>query len=362
MAKGLYIGVDSKARKSKKMYFGVDNKARKIKKVYIGVENKARLLFNEHVPSIIAHIYPNYIHFSHPRSNHGAGSTKNHAIFAGGYYESNTYSDCDTYDSTLTRSVIRLSYASQYLQSGNIGGYVIFGGGKSSDGSYTTGCHIINDSLTTSSISGPSNFAGYGAFAKVGNYCIYGGGSLSTATNEVKYINTSLTIGSCTALATAATQVSGASTKDYAIIAGGNTNSDSITGNGNAYNASLTRSTLWIKSAYNMGSTSFLEDALFGCGNCSYSSDRNIMIRVTNTLTKASFTLSSINRDSATSTPNFAIFCATDPSKQYDVFDTSYTMKTIACDNGSYFDGKATSFGNYAFFSTSILATIVEEV
>lgn len=46
MAKVVYTGVSSKARKCKALYVGVNNKARKIKKGYVGVSNKARLFYN----------------------------------------------------------------------------------------------------------------------------------------------------------------------------------------------------------------------------------------------------------------------------------------------------------------------------
>ena len=46
MAKAMYVGVDSKARKVKKAYVGVDNIARKIKKAYVGIANVARLFFS----------------------------------------------------------------------------------------------------------------------------------------------------------------------------------------------------------------------------------------------------------------------------------------------------------------------------
>lgn len=49
MAKVLYTGVSSKARKTKKLYVGVGNKARKVKKAYIGVNGKARLFFSSGV-------------------------------------------------------------------------------------------------------------------------------------------------------------------------------------------------------------------------------------------------------------------------------------------------------------------------
>lgn len=45
MAKNIYVGVGSKARKIKQLYVGVGGKARKVKKVYVGVGGKARLVY-----------------------------------------------------------------------------------------------------------------------------------------------------------------------------------------------------------------------------------------------------------------------------------------------------------------------------
>ena len=50
MAKAVYFGVSSKARKVKKMYIGVDGVAHKIKKAYIGVNGVARLFFSSGLP------------------------------------------------------------------------------------------------------------------------------------------------------------------------------------------------------------------------------------------------------------------------------------------------------------------------
>ena len=49
MAKNLYVGVGSKARKVKALYVGVGGKARKVKKVYVGVGGKARLVYTSYV-------------------------------------------------------------------------------------------------------------------------------------------------------------------------------------------------------------------------------------------------------------------------------------------------------------------------
>ena len=46
MAKGMYLGVSSKARKAKKAYIGIGGVARKIKKMYIGVGGKAKLAWS----------------------------------------------------------------------------------------------------------------------------------------------------------------------------------------------------------------------------------------------------------------------------------------------------------------------------
>ena len=46
MAKAVYVGVGSKARKMKKAYIGIGGKARKVKKMYIGVGAKARLCYS----------------------------------------------------------------------------------------------------------------------------------------------------------------------------------------------------------------------------------------------------------------------------------------------------------------------------
>lgn len=42
MSKGIYVGVDNKARKVKNIYVGVDDKARKVKAAYVGVGGVAR--------------------------------------------------------------------------------------------------------------------------------------------------------------------------------------------------------------------------------------------------------------------------------------------------------------------------------
>ena len=61
MAKNLYVGVGSKARKVKALYVGVGGKARKVKKVYVGVGGKARLVYQSYIPVTgISYSYKTY--------------------------------------------------------------------------------------------------------------------------------------------------------------------------------------------------------------------------------------------------------------------------------------------------------------
>ena len=52
MAKAVYVGVGSKARKMKKAYIGIGGKARKVKKMYIGVGGKARLCYSAELEKV----------------------------------------------------------------------------------------------------------------------------------------------------------------------------------------------------------------------------------------------------------------------------------------------------------------------
>ena len=54
MAKAVYVGVDSKARKMKKAYIGIGGTARKVKKMYIGDSSgKARLCYRAYTSRMV---------------------------------------------------------------------------------------------------------------------------------------------------------------------------------------------------------------------------------------------------------------------------------------------------------------------
>lgn len=80
MAKAVYVGVGSKARKMKKAYIGIGGKARKVKKMYIGDSSgKARLCYSAELEKVgMAE------NLSDERRGIAAASVGNYALFAGG--------------------------------------------------------------------------------------------------------------------------------------------------------------------------------------------------------------------------------------------------------------------------------------
>lgn len=101
MAKGIYVGVDSKARKVKKAYVGVDSKARKVKKGYIGVGGIARLFFASE-PELS--YYGKADNLSLSRQTPAVANVGNYVVFAGGDRGSSRYATVDAYSTSLTIS------------------------------------------------------------------------------------------------------------------------------------------------------------------------------------------------------------------------------------------------------------------
>lgn len=64
MAKGIYVGVDNKARKATKAYIGIDGKARKIKKGYIGVGGVAKLFYSSRTETTTSQLFFKFNSFS----------------------------------------------------------------------------------------------------------------------------------------------------------------------------------------------------------------------------------------------------------------------------------------------------------
>lgn len=129
MAKKAYVGVSSKARKTKKIYIGVSGKARKVKKGYIGVNGKARLFFTGQLELVKK---SNAISLSVARRDIGGASNDNYALFAGGYGGDGSGTvqvNIDAYNASLTRSLTYMDYYAEGVGGGTIGNVALLIGG-----------------------------------------------------------------------------------------------------------------------------------------------------------------------------------------------------------------------------------------
>lgn len=103
MAKAVYVGVDSKARKMKKAYIGIGGTARKVKKMYIGDSSgKARLCY-----SAEADKFGTATPLSKYRIFLAGTTVGGYALFGGGGYDSDAKKGeaiMDAYNASLTRT------------------------------------------------------------------------------------------------------------------------------------------------------------------------------------------------------------------------------------------------------------------
>ena len=128
MAKAVYVGVGSKARKMKKAYIGIGGKARKVKKMYIGVGGKARLCYSAELEKV------GMAESLSDERRTVAASVGNYALFAGGYgywrYSAVIYDAVDAYSASLTKSMpTALSTVRESHAGASVEGYALFAGG-----------------------------------------------------------------------------------------------------------------------------------------------------------------------------------------------------------------------------------------
>lgn len=300
MAKGMYLGVNSKARKVKKMYTGVNGKARKVKKGYIGVGGKARPFFTggelEYYGSIKTYgwIYDGM----------GVSSSDHHIIFIGGY-NSGQYARSDgiAFDTNL---IIRFVNAPTYIADtagGRIGDYNLFAGGYKLMGGelYAMESFAFNQALTRTDLTNDCNVKD-AAVSYNDNHCIIGTGSTyrSTATDNMYAFDSKLTMKEISNTHGTFEYVAAASTKSYNIFFGGQ-RSSTLTSRVSAYNASLTRTdataaSTAIRSA--CGCRSVSGRALFAGGTSSYNAwnEYSTVVTYTDSLTQINISPLSIAR------------------------------------------------------------------
>ena len=376
MAKKVYIGVGSKARKVKKIYFGVGGKARKVKKAYIGVGGKARLFWSGGEISYYGVADPleeacviggatsvgNYALFvggayqskadsskscaystSLTRQSienaynsgieRGAARAGNYAIFAGGIannFTDSIHDDITAYDSSLSRMAYIQGYNKEawYGLSGcSIGNYAIFSGGKykwsesSSSSYYGTNAFAISSSLV---ITPSIGFKGGNASAVAGEYAIYLGGLVSSShyKSDINAVNDSLTVITLTETISAGrNNIGAASAGDYAIFAGGtgpdsgfsiNDDSSGYRNEVEVINKSLTKSIAspLTVSRSNMGAATLGDFALFAGGQTATRSVTNVVEVYDSslTLTKNTSLTSSRRYIASTTLGDFALF------------------------------------------------------
>ena len=308
MAKKLYVEVGGKTRKAKKGYVSVDGKARKIKKAYVGVDGKARAFWSGgelryYGTATALSTWMRAIGVS--TSHHALFASKPYTT-VNAYdasltrtkpndldYNSGIYADvrlgapageyavftscCNTnissvnlaasaYDSSLTRlKITGPKYANFFCAvSASIQSAAIFSGGCDYQNSMSvdpsrSDSYAVTSGLTFTRISNVET-GKYPTACSFGTNALYAGGETHTrgsifpyspvrsASAEVFYYNSSLTVGAAPALAAGKVDTASATNGKYALFAGGSTyktsgkNSTEIASNTvDAYDTSLTR-------------------------------------------------------------------------------------------------------------------------
>ena len=353
MAKAVYVGVGSKARKMKKAYIGIGGKARKVKKMYIGVGGKARLCYSAELEKVGMATA-----LSTTRYDMRAATVGKYALFAGGYISKSSFgysvsSSVDAYNTSLTKSTpTELSCKRCGHAAASVGGYALFAGGASSYnfldyGTPVSSVDAYDASLTRSAAHIIGATAAIGG-AAVGNYALFAGGTVhgaitkDTVTSDVLAYDSSLTFTTAPLLSVARAGVKGASVGNYALFAGGRAGSFCTTVD--AYNASLTRTTATaLSSEKNRSAAATVGNHAIFVGNTASADIYDA------SLTKTSAAILSTARTglAATTVGDYAIFSGGGVA---DFCDASLTRSSIGTSMTGYDMGAAT-IGDYALFA-----------
>ena len=281
MAKALYAGVDSLARKVKKMYLGIEGVARKVKKGYVGVNGIARLFFSGKY-KVVRYGYIDNL--SETRYGIAGASVKDWAVFAGGQHGPNNQSDAvDYYDENYTHSSGNLMRSSGYGIRGDSSngkayfhrtrftqvvdnalteeqinwssstgmwsevcslsdGVAVAGGDTA--GEYKKWCYYVDSDNSISQYPDLTYKASHMGAARAWEKAFFAGGTrgINTANRVVNQYSTDGTKGPDLELTNdvGGNTPAAAATEDYLFIAGGNTISFVYQGV-NAFNSDLTR-------------------------------------------------------------------------------------------------------------------------
>lgn len=354
MAKAVYVGVGSKARKMKKAYIGIGGKARKVKKMYIGDSSgKARLCYSAELEKVGMAAA-----LSTARYDMRAATVGKYALFAGGYIRTvfgySVRSSVDAYNTSLTKSTpTELSCERCGHAAASVGGYALFAGGASSRKGLGYYDNIVSSvdaydaSLTRSAAHIMGSAVEIGGVA-AGNYALFAGGAVSmpisgdSVTSDVLAYDPSLTFTTAPWLSVARAKVKGASVGNYALFAGGR--ADGFCTTVDAYNASLTRTTATaLSSTENNSAAATVGNHAIFVGNTASADIYDA------SLTKTSVAILSTARTglAATTVGDYAIFSGGGVA---DFCDASLTRSSIGTSMTGYDMGAAT-IGDYALFA-----------
>lgn len=236
----------SVARKVKKMYVGIDNIAYKVKKGYVGIGGVARPFFGAGVPMY----YGRATDITVDRTCMSGVKMGNYALFAGGvrsvnYSRDTPSNSIDIYDNKLVHTTNTLP-GSRYRMAGvGMTDWSLFAGGKTGADEDTycsaTVYKIDNNFVKTVASTGLTTSVWAVAGASVGNYALVAGGrtnSRSLVVTRVASYDTSLTKTVVTGLSDGGNAfMSGCRLNDNLAIFGGGNKYSKV----NGYNGSLTQ-------------------------------------------------------------------------------------------------------------------------
>lgn len=205
MSKGIYVGIEDKARKVKKAYTGIENKARKIKKGYIGVGGVARPLFSSE-PELTYYGELELLDFPGPLVGTSLG---NYAVFLRGYYDGpdfgGRYAEFNAYDANLINH---------------------------SSGEFTDGFSATDHAVPIGNYALFPHTIFYDELPQIGTDDILSG-------PEVPTLDVNLTRGTADGFIELRTGFGGASNKNYALFYGGSMGPD-VSSFWDAYDKNLT--------------------------------------------------------------------------------------------------------------------------
>ena len=178
-------------------------------------------------------------------------SVGDYAIFASGATHTSTYysdSAVSIFDSELVRTTSSLSEARSNHTSASVGDYAIFAGGKDSD--YLSSVEAYSSSLVRTSLTGLNSPRVNVQGASVGNYALFAGGYYSWYRSydreyiheyykNVDVYNSELVKTTATDLQSTRSGPAGASTKAYAVFAGGVIDDYTNTNHADGYDENL---------------------------------------------------------------------------------------------------------------------------